>query len=175
MRAAGISNVGILGIIFSLFAYPWSLAVFLFRASSACAHKGRVGRKLARVLWRLNIFLCGCDIEVNAEIGPGFVLPHPVGVVIGNCKVGKNAAVFQHATLGAIRPRNIEFRNTKEFRPIIGDNVTVYAGASVVGHINVGDNVTIGTNAVVIKDVPANSVAVGVPARVILNKTTSLS
>ena len=99
-----------------------------------------------------------CIIAPNAEIGENLKLPHPMGVIIGlDAKIGKNCTIYQQVTIG----------QKNEMFPTIGDNVTIYAGAKILGNIKIGNNVVIGANAVVIQDVPDNSTAVGVPARII--------
>ncbi len=95
------------------------------------------------------------EIQWEAEIGEGFLLPHPQGVIIGGrVKIGKNVAVFQQVTLGSW--------NEKE--PVVGDNVGIFAGAKVFGAVTIGDNAHIGANAAVSKSVPEWHVASGVPA-----------
>lgn len=99
-----------------------------------------------------------CVISSTAQIGRHLQFAHAVGIIIGNdVKIGDYCRIFQNVTLGQ---RDDKF-------PTVGNNVTIYAGAQVLGAIHIGDNATIGANAVVIKDVPANCVAVGVPARII--------
>lgn len=138
-------------------------AIFLFRCSSwFYTHKIKA---LGVILWSINISLHGCDISPNATIGSGFSMDHSVGVVIGGgVKAGKNLRVFQNSTIGAGK--------TWDY-PEIGDNVTIYAGAALLGKIKIGSNAKIGANAVVLIDVPKNATAVGVPARVI--EKTALS
>ena len=97
-------------------------------------------------------------------------MPHPNGIVIHpNCKIGPNCLIFQQVTLGS---------NEGGIRtgvPTLGGSVDVGAGAKILGPINIGDNAMIGANAVVLTDVPANAVAVGIPARVILRADGELS
>lgn len=99
-----------------------------------------------------------CILSPNSEIGDNLKLPHPMGIVIGfDAKIGRNCTIYHQVTVGQ-----------KEGKfPIIGNNVTIYAGAKIIGNIKIGNNSIIGANAVVIKDVPENSIAVGVPARII--------
>jgi serine O-acetyltransferase len=94
----------------------------------------------------------------------GLYIPHPVGTVIGATKIGHNATILQGVTLGA---KEIDISYLPANRPTIGDNVTIGAGAKVLGGIFIGDNVTIGANAVVTKSLPDHVVAAGVPAKII--------
>lgn len=92
------------------------------------------------------------------EIGPGLFVQHGYATSVGAFRIGKNCTVNQLVVIGwRDRTRG----------PILGDNVSVKAGAKVLGPITVGDNVTIGANAVVTKNVPPNCVVAGVPARII--------
>jgi serine O-acetyltransferase len=104
----------------------------------------------------------GCVIGRNADFGPGFVLMHPVGVVInGGVKGGKNIVIESGVVIGAAHnglPLEL---------PVLGDNVFIGAGAKVLGGIRVGNNVKIGANAVVVHDVPDGATVVGIPAKVI--------
>lgn len=100
-------------------------------------------------------------ISTNAKIGKNLSLDHFFGIVIGdNVVIGDNCKIYQQVTVGQ---KNGGFPN-------IGDNVIIYAGAKVIGDIKIGNNVEIGANAVVLKDVPDNFIAVGVPAKIIMKK-----
>jgi len=97
-------------------------------------------------------------ISINCKIGRSFKLEHFFGVVIGrDVVIGDNCKIYQQVTLG---------QKDGKF-PVIGDNVEIYPGAKIIGGVRIGNNVQIGTNAVVIQDIPDNSTAVGVPARII--------
>ena len=116
---------------------------------------------LARLLSQLSRFFTGIEIHPGATIGKGLFIDHGMGVVIGETSIiGDDVKMFHGVTLGGLG-------NQKGKRhPTIGNNVTVGTGAKVLGNINIGDYVNIGANAVVLKDVPAYSTAVGVPARI---------
>ena len=109
----------------------------------------------------------GIDISYAAKIGLKMRLPHPQCIVIGNATIGNNVTIYQNVTLGATWDKE---KNGQKF-PIIGDDVRISAGAKIIGPVRIGNNAIIGANAVVIKDVPENCVAVGNPARVIKRKT----
>ena len=114
-----------------------------------------------RWLSQLGRFFTGIEIHPGAEIGEGFFIDHGMGVVIGETTViGDNVLLYQGVTLGGTG------KERGKRHPTIGNNVVIGAGAKVLGNIMIGDNSYIGSNAVVIKDVPANSTVVGVPGRV---------
>jgi serine O-acetyltransferase len=133
-----------------------SLAQVLFRSMSFCQrHRLKI---LAAVLYRLNAFLTGATIGRNADLGPGFVILHSIGVVINtNVRAGRDLVLYHGVTLGAEHGR----------APVLGDNVYIGAGAKIIGGVRIGSNVRIGANAVVTKDLPDNATAIGIPARVI--------
>jgi len=117
------------------------------------------------IILQISKFINGCIIGRNAEFGSGFVLMHPIGVVInGGVKGGKNVVIESGVVIGAASnglPVEV---------PVIGNNVFIGAGAKVLGGIKIGNNVKIGANSVVVKDVPDGVTVVGVPARIIGGK-----
>ncbi len=108
-----------------------------------------------RILW-------GGVIPYQADIGEGTIIGYQgIGVVIHKkCIIGKNCHISQNVTLGG-------GGGPKGGLPVLGNQVTVGTGAVVLGNIHIGDNAVIGANAVVLCDIPANAIAVGVPAKVI--------
>jgi serine O-acetyltransferase len=131
-------------------------AMFWFRFGSWCKRQGIPGMRgpIQRFLYRFH----GLEISPGADVGGGLYIPHPIGTVIFAKRIGQNCSIMGPVTIG--------MRNKWEF-PIIGDNVTIGAGARVLGGIHVGDGAVIGANAVVINDVPAEAMVGGVPARII--------
>lgn len=116
---------------------------------------------LPRCLSQLTRWLTGIEIHPGATLGRGIFIDHGMGVVIGETSIlGDNVTLFQGVTLGGTG------KERGKRHPTLGKNVVVGAGAKVLGNIMVGDNVTIGSNAVVIRDVPPDSTVVGVPGRV---------
>lgn len=146
--------------IFYIFAYLFISrgfrAVFCYRVSN---YLYKNNKSLYYPFKFFDLFFNSSEISSTAEIGPGLLLPHNQCIVIGGGKLGKNVSVFQGVTIGLKKKLN-------EY-PTIGDNVQIGAGAKILGNIKIGNNSRIGANAVVLKDVPNDSIAVGIPARVI--------
>ena len=130
---------------------------------------------LARFLSNLARVLTSIEIHPAAVIEEGFFIDHGAGLVIGETSyIGKNVTIYQQATLGGISPSldSVSQRNLKR-HPTIEDNVIVGSGAQILGPIVIGKNSRIGSNAVVLKDVPENITYVGIPARKIESKNLS--
>jgi serine O-acetyltransferase len=118
---------------------------------------------LARLLSQVMRFLTGIEIHPGARIGPGFFIDHGMGVVIGETtEVGRNATLYHGVTLGGTALARGQKRH-----PTLEDNVTVGAGAKILGAITIGAGSRIGANAVVVKPVPPDAVVVGVPGQVV--------
>ncbi|EPZ9215619.1 serine O-acetyltransferase [Clostridium perfringens] len=118
-------------------------------------------RILSYILWKLSQLLLGCSLPPSADLKDGVSVAHPIGIVIHqNAIIGKNTYICQNVTIG---------RQGKDLEesPVIGENCFIGAGACVLGNILIGDNVRIGANAVVLRDIPSNSIAVGIPAKII--------
>ena len=110
--------------------------------------------------------LLGIDLPCEATLGRRFVIEHIGGIVIsGDAVIGDDCIVRQGVTVGL---RNRGVRGS----PRIGNRVDIGAGAKLLGPIEIGDDVAIGANAVVLCDVPANSIAVGIPARIAPRKAS---
>lgn len=119
-------------------------------------------RLAARIGAALVRFVTGVEIHPGARLGPGFFIDHGAGVVIGETAVvGADVTIFHGVTLGGTST------DTGKRHPSVGDRVTIGAGAKVLGAIDIGHDSRIGANAVVVRDVPSNSVVVGVPGQVI--------
>jgi serine O-acetyltransferase len=114
---------------------------------------------LGAALWRLQIFLTGADINPNAAIGPGLVISHGVGLVVGGAAgAGSNLLLHHLVTIGAPSPGRIGDN------PRIGDDVSIGAGAVIVGAVAIGDGAFIGALALVAEDVPAGARVLAPPA-----------
>ncbi|HVJ97091.1 MAG TPA: serine acetyltransferase [Acidimicrobiia bacterium] len=98
----------------------------------------------------------------SSEIGPGLFIQHGFATIVAARRLGANCWVNQQVTIGFDAP---------DERPVLGDGVSVHAGAKILGAVTIGDGARIGANAVVIHDVPAGSTAVGVPARILPPKS----
>jgi serine O-acetyltransferase len=117
---------------------------------------------LPRAISQLARWLTGVEIHPSAKIGTGFFIDHGMGVVIGEtAEIGDYVTLFQGVTLGGTG------KERGKRHPTLGNHVVVGAGAKILGGIKIGDNVKIGANSVVLKNVPANSTVIGVPARII--------
>lgn len=154
-KANGIPTTPVKFVIM-LFFHPSLSTLLFYRTSRAMLNVPFVGIAISKVLWRLSLG-AGCHISTKAQICPGLILPHPVGIVIGEgATLGSRVTIYQNVTIG--RSRN------KIGYPAIGDDVVVYAGAVLVGPINIGDRAVIGANAFVMESVPHETVAITPPA-----------
>ena len=148
-----------------LLTYPGVKALFFHRIANFFS-KAKFDL-VARLISQLSRFFTGIEIHPKAEIGKNFFIDHGMGVVIGETsEIGDNVTIYHATTLGGISPsiKSDEQRYVKR-HPTLKNNVVVGSGAQVLGPIVVGENAKIGANAVVTKDVPANAVMVGIPAK----------
>jgi serine O-acetyltransferase len=140
-------------------AYPGVHALWVHRLSHRMWHAGF--RLPARLLSQLTRWLTGIEIHPGAVIGRRLFIDHGMGVVIGQTAViGDDCVLFHGSTLGG------RSMTRGKRHPTLGNRVMVGAGAKVLGPLSIGDDVQIGANAVVVKDVPAGAVALGVPAQI---------
>ncbi len=124
----------------------------------------------ARLVSQAARFLTGIEIHPGAKIGKGLFIDHGSAVVIGEtAEIGDNCTIYQGVTLGGTG------KHTGKRHPTLGDNVMVGSGAKVLGPFKVGDNSKIAANAVVLDEVPANSTAVGIPARIVKKNNKKIS
>ena len=147
-----------------LLLYPGMHALLFHRAAHALHEKGHTFA--ARAVSQGARFLTGIEIHPAAKIGHGVVIDHGAAVVIGEtAEVGDNCTIYQGVTLGGTG------KDTGKRHPTIGNNVMIGAGAKVLGPFKVGDGARIAAGAVVLEEVPENSTAVGIPARVVRMRT----
>jgi serine O-acetyltransferase len=117
---------------------------------------------LARFISQVTRTITGIEIHPGATIGERFFIDHGMGVVIGEtCEIGNDVVIYQGVTLGGTG------KEKGKRHPTIGNNVVISSGAKVLGSFTVGDNARIGANAVVLREVPANSTVVGIPGRIV--------
>ncbi len=150
-----------------ILCYPGFHALFFHKFANAlwCANI----RTPARFISHLGRVFTGIEIHPGATIGRRVFIDHGMGVVIGETAVvGDDVVIYQGVTLGAgaAARQGAISRDTKR-HPTLGQGVIVGSGAEIQGAINVGENVRVASGSIVLKDVPPNSVVVGVPGRVI--------
>lgn len=116
----------------------------------------------ARFVSQLTRFLTGIEIHPGAKIGKGLFIDHGMGVVIGEtAEIGDNCTIYQGVTLGGTG------KDVGKRHPTLGDNVMVGSGAKILGPVKIGSNSKVASGAVVLDDIPEESTAVGIPARVV--------
>lgn len=144
----------------AVLCYPGLHAIWLHRIAHHFYNKGWV--VLPRMLNTFSRFLTGIDIHPCAKLGPGLFIDHGMGLVIGEtAELGSNVTLYQGVTLGGTG------KEKGKRHPTIGNNVVISSGAKVLGSFTVGDNSKIGSGSVVLKEVPPNSVVVGIPGRIV--------
>jgi len=141
--------------------YPGLHAIWVHRLAHRLWEQHGL-KLLARLVSQANRWFTGVEIHPGATIGRRFFIDHAMGVVIGEtAEVGDDVMLYHGVTLGG---RSME---RVKRHPTVEDNVTVGAGARILGPVRIGAGAQIGANAVVVKDVPAGAVVVGVPGRVV--------
>ncbi len=141
--------------------YPGVHAIIMHRFSHALSNKGF--KWLARVLSNVARLFTGIEIHPGAVIGRRFFIDHGMGIVIGEtAEIGDDCSLYHGVTLGGTS------WSAGKRHPTLGNNVVVGAGAKILGPIMINDGARIGSNAVVVKEVPSNTTVVGVPAREVI-------
>lgn len=141
--------------------YPGVHAVLWHRVAHFLYQKN--SKLLARLVSQVSRFLTGIEIHPGAIIGKRLLIDHGSGVVIGETsEIGNDCTIYQGVTLGGTG------KDSGKRHPTLGNHVMVSAGARILGPISIGDYSKIGSGAVVLKDVPPNCTAVGVPAKIVI-------
>jgi len=123
----------------------------------------------ARFFSQISRFLTGIEIHPGAKIKENLFIDHGMGVVIGEtAEIGRNVTLYQGVTLGGTG------KDSGKRHPTIGDDVMISAGARVLGPLNIGKRSKIGAGSVVLKDIPSDSTAVGIPARVVKKRDVKI-
>ena len=142
-----------------LLCYPGVHAIWHHRLAHWMWRRGWL--TTARFVSHLSRFVTGVEIHPAARLGDGLFIDHGMGVVIGEtAEIGENVTLLQGVTLGGTSLKR------EKRHPTLGDNVVVGAGAKILGAFTIGAGSRIGAGSVVVREVPENSVVVGVPGRV---------
>jgi len=148
-----------------LTTYPGTHALLLHRLSHWLW--GKKLKWVARAISYIGRWFTGIEIHPGATIGRRFFIDHGTGVVIGEtAEIGDDVTLYHGVTLGGAT------WNKGKRHPTVGNNVVVGAGAKILGPILIGQNARIGSNAVVVKEVPPNATMVGIPARQVGSSST---
>jgi serine O-acetyltransferase len=143
-----------------IFTYSGLHAIWAHRIAHPLFRRG--WHTLARVISQVSRFMTGIEIHPGAQIGERLFIDHGMGVVIGEtCEIGDDVVIYQGVTLGGTG------KERGKRHPTIGNNVVIGSGAKVLGSFQVGEFSSIGSNAVVLREVPANCTVVGNPGRVV--------
>ena len=123
---------------------------------------------MARILSQIARFLTGIEIHPGAQIGSGFMIDHGMGVVIGETTViGDNVTLYHDVTLGGRKLFDKNGKKLTKRHPTIGDNVVIGSGAQILGPIKLGNGVKVGSNAIVIHDIPDNCTVINTAAYIV--------
>lgn len=146
------------------FNYPGVWAVVNYRFAHFFYE--RQCKRVARIISGISQFFTGVDLHPGAKLGRRIFMDHPSGVVIGQTAIIEDdVLIYQGVTLGGV-----SLQKGIKRHPTIKKGVIIGSGAKVLGDITIGENAKIGSNAVVVKNVPANSTAVGIPAHIVKSK-----
>ena len=146
-----------------IFCYPGLHAVWFYRIAHWFWTRNLYF--LGRFTSHLGRFLTGIEIHPGAQIGKKFFIDHGMGVVIGEtAEIGDNVTLYHGVTLGGVTWDKVKRH------PTVGDNVVIGSGAKVLGPFTVGKGAKIGSNSVVVKEVPAAATVVGIPGRVVMQE-----
>ncbi|AIQ65751.1 Serine acetyltransferase [compost metagenome] len=143
-----------------LFTYAGLHAIWAHRIAHGLYRRGWY--TTARIISQFSRFMTGIEIHPGARIGKRLFIDHGMGVVIGEtCEIGDDVVIYQGVTLGGTG------KEKGKRHPTVGNNVVIGSGAKVLGSFRIGDNCNVGSNAVVLREVPDNSTVVGNPGRIV--------
>jgi len=146
--------------------YPGMHAIWIHRLSHKLWKNN--WNLLARLISTFSRWLTGVEIHPGATLGRRFFIDHGMGIVIGEtAEIGNDVTLYHGVTLGGTS------WSAGKRHPTLEDNVVIGAGAQVLGPITIGKGGKVGSNSVVVKDLPANATAVGIPARIVNEKSKS--
>jgi serine O-acetyltransferase len=146
-----------------LLLYPGVKAI-LFHRLAHFLHQAGVPF-FPRAICELSRFLTGIEIHPGARIGRNLIIDHGMGVVIGEtAEIGDDCLIYHGVTLGGVD------LNPVKRHPTLGNHVVVGAGAKILGNIRIGNHARIGSNSVVIKEVPDHCTATGIPAKIVSSR-----
>lgn len=146
-----------------LTTYPGVHAIIMHRLSHGLSNRGF--KWLARVLSNVARLFTGIEIHPGAKIGRRFFIDHGMGIVIGEtAEIGDDCSLYHGVTLGGTS------WNPGKRHPTLGNNIVVGAGAKILGPIKINDGARIGSNAVVVKEVPENATVIGIPGREVVRR-----
>ncbi len=161
-RFLGVNRMPPLGrFLWVAITQPGIQAITIYRAQAAV--EATKYWRLSWLLYRLNLLVTGAEFGPGCVVGPGLVMHHPIGVIVGSdVRLGRDCTLLSRVTLGA---RNVTTGAAGTSMPTVADRVVIGTGAVVIGGVQIGEGARVGANAVVLCDVPPGMVAVGVPAR----------
>lgn len=149
------------------FDWKQKLRVKYFQPNSNCTYlarkmwylysKGKLCKIIAKFLYLRIWHKYGCCIYPSAKVERGFLIVHPVGIVIGNCKIGEDFRIFQNCTIGR------RYSNEQVLDPIIGNRVTLCCGSNILGGVSISDDVLIGAQSLVNRSIFSKGTYVGIP------------
>jgi serine O-acetyltransferase len=158
------------GVAMRCLSNPGMIASVILRAQQMAMRQGRV--RTAFLLRTIGMILVGADFVPGMDVGPGLLMPHPTGVVIGNgLKVGANVTFGGGVTAGVKQP---DAPADEDGYPVICDGAIVLANAVLVGPVRVGIHAQVGANSVLLADAPDYAVMFGVPARKIAERSAAI-
>ena len=142
---------------------PNTNCMYLARKMWYLYRGGSIEKAYSKLLYLRIIHKYGCIIFPYANVGKGFRIAHPTGIVIGKCDIGENFSIYQNCTVGTKHPGD----ENLNLCPRVGNNVNLYTGGMILGAVEVCDDVSIGANSVVLDSISVPGIYVGSPAKAV--------